>query len=345
MNEFSIRFENPIDQSRLARLREVIGTGPVLIITHNNPDPDGLASGAAFAALFERWGVDSALVYSGLVARAENRAMLKLLTPQWRHAETYGDLKKYSAIVMLDTQPEAGNNSLPAGELPHVVVDHHYPRRKALAQVPFVDVRPEVGATVSLVVQYLDAAGIQPDSILATAIFYGIQADTRALSRGDTPVDRAIYFQMLTKIDRSLLNQVEQAGLPREYFRAFCNGLQKAVVHGRVIVSYLGEIHRPDFVSELADILIRMEETQAVLCIGCHRDLLNLSVRTTSPELDAGLLIQKVVNGIGKGGGHGMAAGGQVTLPDGPVEERVETLVDRFLQLMGETEAGDKLMD
>ena len=78
---------NSLDQNRLAQLRTTAGSGPVLILTHDNPDPDALASGKAFATLLKSaWNIPSRLLYSGLVQRAENRAMLNLLTPEWEHS-------------------------------------------------------------------------------------------------------------------------------------------------------------------------------------------------------------------------------------------------------------------
>ncbi len=335
-----------LDAEMLEKLHDAAGSGPVLILTHDNPDPDALASGKTLATLLRSaWGVSAHLVYQGLVARAENKAMLHILTPEWEYFEEVTNLEQYSAIALVDTQPGAGNNSLPEDIFPKIVIDHHHPVRQGLERVMFTDVRPTVGATVSLVYQYLETAGIVPDAELATAIFYGIQADTRALSRGDSPLDQAVYFRMLGKIDRQKLIQVEQAGLPRDYFRAFSNGLKSAKVYGQVVTAYLGELHRPDFVAEMADILIRLENTRAAFCQGYHHGKLHLSMRTADPVDDAGALIQQVVVAPGKAGGHGMAAGGQVPLgadtQAGNIAAQVEA---RFLAVMGETGEGEPLL-
>jgi nanoRNase/pAp phosphatase (c-di-AMP/oligoRNAs hydrolase) len=332
----------PVSPQRLAQLRQAAGSGPVLILTHDNPDPDGLASGKALAVLLRQaWGVASRLAYTGLVGRAENKAMLRLLTPEWEQLEDYRDLHDYSALALLDTQPGAGNNSLPAGISPQIVIDHHQPIRQRLLEVPFVDVRTDAGATASLVHQYLEAAGVTPDEKLATAIFYGIQADTLGLSRGSSPIDQDVYFKMLQRIDRQLFAQVEQAGLPLQYFRSVVHGLQSARCYGHMVVSYLGDIHRPDFVAELADLLIRLEGTRAVLCMGYHASILYLSLRTTSEDSDAGLMIQKVILPSGRAGGHGALAGGQVPLAGHSPDEIAQEIQQRFLEVMNASgEAG-----
>ncbi len=344
MDGMQMSIPKSIEGDRLYRLREVVGTGPVLILTHDNPDPDALASGLGLSRLFASWGIRSDLVYSGLVSRAENKAMLSLLTPEWVHSDVLPDLDAYSAVALVDTQPDAGNNDLPSNVIPDIVIDHHHPVRDNITKVPFVELRPDVGATASLVFQYLEAARVDLDIRLATAIFYGIKADTRGLSRGDSPIDQDAYFRLLTLIDRQILTQVEQAGLPREYFRRFCEGLQAAVVYDNVVVADLGELHRPDFVGEMADLLIRLEHARGVLCIGNHGDLMYLSLRTMGMGDDAGLLVQRIVPAPGKAGGHGTVAGGQVPLGNGEVDQLTADLKRRFLAVMGKTAEGAPLM-
>ena len=140
MGNLFIELTNPIEQINLDRLRSVAGTGPVLILTHDNPDPDALASGKALATLFrEAWGISGRLVYSGLVARAENQAVLKRLTPEWEHSDVLPDFKEYTAITQVDTQPGAGNNRLNTVHPRHIVIDHHYPVRERLDTVSYSD--------------------------------------------------------------------------------------------------------------------------------------------------------------------------------------------------------------
>ena len=334
-----------VSQERLLELRQAAGPGPVLIMTHDNPDPDGLASGKALAVLLEaEWQISSRMVYSGLIARAENIAMLRLLTPEWEHVDALEGLDKFSALALVDTQPTAGNNSLPDDVAPQIVIDHHHPVREGLDAATFVDIRTDVGATASLVYCYLQAAGIEPDPNLATAIFYGIQADTRGLSRGDSALDQAVYFNLLSLIDRQRLTQVEQAGLPREYYRAFSKGLGSARLYGQVVVSYLGAMHRPDFMAEMADLLIRLEGVRAVLCMGHHGGVMYLSLRTALMNQDAGLLIQRVVAPPGRAGGHGATAGGQVPLLDQASDKVAEEIRLRFLEVMDQVGEGEPLL-
>jgi nanoRNase/pAp phosphatase (c-di-AMP/oligoRNAs hydrolase) len=57
-------------------------------------------------------------------------------------------------VALADTQPGAGNNALPAGSEVAIVIDHHS-WRGPVAIAGYVDVRPEVGATSTILAEYL----------------------------------------------------------------------------------------------------------------------------------------------------------------------------------------------
>jgi nanoRNase/pAp phosphatase (c-di-AMP/oligoRNAs hydrolase) len=96
-------------------------------------------------------------------------------------------------------------------------------------------------------------------------------------------------------------------------------------------------MHRPDFVAEIADLLIRLENTSAVLCLGSHNMAIYFSLRTMEPETDAGSLIQKLVTPPGKAGGHETVAGGRIPFKAGSLDRIVTEIEHRFLKVMGET--------
>ena len=337
--------QNSITLADLQALRDAVGDGPLLVMTHDNPDPDALASGSALRALVTlAWGIPVELYYCGLVTRAENKAMLEILTPDWKPLNDLSDIYRIPIRAMVDTQPGVGNNSLPPELAPQIVFDHHHPNHSNLEAVQFVDIRTAMGATSSILYQYLETAGIDPDPLLATAIFYGIQTDTQGLSRGGTLADQEIYFKLLVKIDRQKLIQVTQAGLPRQYFQAFSDGLKATRVFGQAVVSFLGKLPRPDFVAEMADTLIRLEGVRAVLSMGYHGNLLYLSLRTRNSKKDAGSIIHWIVSPNGKAGGHGTIAGGQISIADKPVYELAAEVQSKFLAVMGESQNGEDLL-
>ena len=336
---------NPITQAHLDKLRSMAGNGPVLILTHDYPDPDALASGKALATLFrEAWGVPSRLVYSGLVVRAENQSVLKHLTPEWEHRNVLPDLKEYTAVAQVDTQPGAGNNRLNTVHSRHIVIDHHYPVREMIDTGMYTDIRTDMGSTATMLFQYLEAARLQPDPILATAMFYGLKTDTRGLSRGASPADEVAFLELLHHLDQQELSRVELASLSREYYRSLSRGLHATRLFGQVIVARLGLISQPDFAAEMADILIRLQDAHAALCLGQHEDTLHISLRTEPMGQHAGNLIQQLIVQPGKAGGHGTMAGGQIPLQGRDIEQLLADIERRFLTVMGETSEGVELI-
>jgi len=335
-----------ISTRRIDSLRTAAGRGPVLILTHDNPDPDGLASGKGLAHLLAQWGIPSDLRFGGIISRSENMAMHALLTPEWALVPVLEDLERYTAIAMLDTQPGAGNNSLFQVDTAQIVIDHHHPIRETMRKVPFADLRPHMGATSSMVFQYLATAEVDIPPELATALFYGLKTDTRSLSRGASRIDEIAYLRLLELIDRKLLVRVEQAGLPRFFYKEIVKALENTKVYGSAVIAVLGEMYRPDFASEIADFLIRLDGSKAVMCLGVYEQTLHLSMRTMLMAEDAGKMAQHIIIPPGKAGGHGTMAGGQF-----PIDDRqnllyyIQEFSRRFLDLMRETQQGEPLLD
>ncbi len=337
MDTLSIYGKNPISQDHIMRIQQIVTAGPVLITTHDNPDPDALASGVAIELLIrQKWGIATKLIYSGDVGRAENHAILKLLTPEWEHVDTWGDFSQFSSVIYVDCQP-GSRNFLPVSEnVATIVIDHHYPIVERTLKAAFSDIRTDIGSTTTMIYQYLDAAGISINPIVATAMFFGLRADTNGLSRGASLEDGIVYIKLLEQLDRKLLHKVETAGLAHEYYRAFYRGLQDARVYGKAIIADLGEIHRPDLAAELVDWLFRYEHVHMALCSGIYKQNIHFSIRTDMLDLDAGILVQNVIFPPGSAGGHGIMAGGQIPVNGGLPYELTKKLEQRFLESVGE---------
>ena len=113
--------------AKTAKLLEVIGGArKVVILPHDNPDPDSLASAAALRNLIQLKLKGRTVVFGagGIVARAENRALLSHLDVSLVPAKQCLTAFK-GPVILVDTQPGRKNNSLPAGVVPAAVIDHH----------------------------------------------------------------------------------------------------------------------------------------------------------------------------------------------------------------------------
>ncbi|HMB54245.1 MAG TPA: DHHA1 domain-containing protein [Thermoanaerobaculia bacterium] len=310
-------------RQRLAELETLVTGGEQgrwLVLTHDNPDPDALASAQLLARLLEKaYGQTVTCGYGGLIGRAENREMVRALNFRFSHLRhlRWGDYKRFALV---DTQPQTGNNQLPKDIVPDVVLDHHPPRR-ATASSPFADVRTEYGASATIAAEYLAAAGVEMPKTLATGLVYALRAETQDFQRESAGPDKALYDELLPQVDKRRLARIQSARLPIEYFRNIHDALENLSSVETLIVSHLGELEQPDIVPEVADLLLRLEGKTWSLATGLYGERVYLSIRTTNVRADAGRIMRRLVGRNGKGGGHGMIAGGWVKITTGYADE------------------------
>lgn len=313
----------------------------VVVLTHDNPDPDALASAFALVRLIrELTSARSSIAFGGIVGRAENRAMIEGLRLPVQSAEEV-EFRKVDAVALVDTQPSTGNNSCPRGRMPAIVVDHHRRRRKS-ARVPFADIRPDYGATATILTEYLREAGISIGGALATGLFYGIQSETQDLGREAALADVEASLFLYPLVRKPLLGRIRHARVPVPYFRALHRALANARIRGNAVVVSLDRLAYPDLVAELADLFLRLEKTEWSVCVGRYGDDILVSIRTTDPRGLAGDVIRAALGRRGFAGGHDMIAGGRV--PVGRLTEEdarllVEELVVQILKELGQANA------
>jgi len=313
-------------------LRSVAGLDRLLIMPHNNPDPDALASALALRYLLvEKTGIKCEVTCQGVVGRAENRALARYLGVELLNVSP-DDLDGTTPIALVDTQPGAGNNAWKPGVPVRVVVDHHSLRETA-SLAAYADIRSDVGATSTMLTGYLQAAELDPPKPLVTALFYGIKTDTRGLSRGARQADVDAYLYLLPRVDIDALNDIENAQVPVDYFRTLVDAFGAACAYDGVVIAYAGWVHQPDIVAEIADILLRLDGAHWALCMGAYDGHLVISVRTNT-ECSAGLLVQQIVGERGAAGGHGIMAGGDVPLNGDDPAQLAEELGRRALRYL-----------
>lgn len=322
-------------RDRLARLlRLVRGRRRAVIVAQDRPDPDGMASAAALKRLFtEKAHLETVIAASGESARAENIATLQFLGETLHDIHDL-DLESFDVRVLVDTQPGFGNNSWPEDVPLDIIIDHH-PRGQGILPGQVADIRPSYGAASTIVTEYLRAADIEPDPQLATGLLYGIKTDTQDLARGATQADNEAFLYLYARANRQLLAKIERERLPRSYFATLAHALYACDIYESVALCGMGEVTSPDVLSEMADFFLRIEGIRWVLCYGLYDGQLHLSARTVVRQGNAGGVMASLVEGLGKGGGHDMMAGGQVPLPpDTDLASLARDLELRLLRLL-----------
>jgi nanoRNase/pAp phosphatase (c-di-AMP/oligoRNAs hydrolase) len=146
------------------------------------------------------------------------------------------------------------------------------------------------------------------------------------------------YLQILPQADLQLLARIEHPRISRRYFQSFWEALSRSRIYGDAVVSMLGQVEHPDMVAEIADFLLPLEEVRFALSMGADGDRLFVSLRTRQQQHDAGQMLRQILKGLGRAGGHGRMAGGQVDLKEKAGQSLAEVerrILDRFLQAAG----------
>ncbi|MGQ9576407.1 MAG: DHH family phosphoesterase [Thermoguttaceae bacterium] len=308
----------------------------VLVVTHDNPDPDAVATGwAVWLLVKERLGTKVRLIGGGEIVRAENRHMVRLLEPP---IELIGpiDLPAGAAVVLVDCQSLSQTHVFRGQEVPLVaVIDHHEPRGRR-GRLAFRDIRPGVASSATIAACYLREQKLEPGPRLATALLLAMHTETRGSETRYCRLDRSMLLWLTGRADPSQLAEIESAPLSRQYYGDLILALQNTFIYGDTAFCLLPRASGPEIVGEVADLLIRGDDIWRVLCGAVVQEDLLVSVRTERDQEDAADLVRRTLAGLGQAGGHRRRAGGRVPGVGPRISEDLQDrLRDRWLEACG----------
>jgi len=279
----------------------------VLIVIY--ADPDALASAMAVKRLL-RYRVKTVTIgYPNEIRRLNNLVMVDLLKIQ---AERLQNLKpkNYTKKIILDSQPS--HHVLFEKIEFDAVIDHH-PISNSW-EAGYVDIRPDYGATATMLVEYLRAAGFKPSVALATALFYAIKVDTNNFEKKATPSD-AICFRYLFNIaNQNLVRKIELSELRKSELSYFKTALAEMKISKQRLYVHIGRVRNPDILVIIADFFNRVHEFAWVFVSGVHGERLVVIFRCDGYKKNAGKLAERIFAPLGLAGGHREAARAEVPL-------------------------------
>jgi nanoRNase/pAp phosphatase (c-di-AMP/oligoRNAs hydrolase) len=321
---------SPVDVQRL--LAVFHGARRLVVYTHDNPDPDAIASAWLLAHVAEHAGLRTRIVYGGRLGRAENRMMVRLLRIPLRHIESRIVRRLRSdRHALVDTQPGTGNNSYSAEHRCNIVIDHHPARRTTSAD--FVDIRPGEGCTATMLLGYFEACGLVLEPRLATAVAYAIVSETQDLKREATRADKEALHRVLLRARLTDLGRIRHPVRSRDYYVTLARALRRVTLARNVCVCHIGTVGTAEVVAEVADLLAAMERISWCLVTGWHEGTVAVSLRSAKVHARAERVMRALLGRSGQGGGHGMIAGGSHACPDpDQYPALAATLSRRFLE-------------
>jgi nanoRNase/pAp phosphatase (c-di-AMP/oligoRNAs hydrolase) len=275
-----------------------------------NADPDAIASAMAVSRLLWRRVLSVTISHVNTINRPDNLAMLKLLRVSLvPHTDI--ELSQYSKMVIVDSQPD--HNEFMNQLNPHVIIDHH---PETCAKAPYLDIRPNYGATASIMTEYLRSARIKPSVKLATGLYHAIKTDTNAF-KGQTVIEDVRAFQYLFRyVNIYLARKIEQADLRLDFLKYFNIALQNMRLRkGRVFV-HLGPVVNPDICVIIADFFMRIVSVTWSIVSGTYDKKLIIILRNDGIRKNAGNVAKKGFGQIGSAGGHKNMARAEIAFSD-----------------------------
>jgi nanoRNase/pAp phosphatase (c-di-AMP/oligoRNAs hydrolase) len=270
----------------------------VLILLHNDPDPDAMASGLALRNALRRTKQTAIIAALQGVTRPENLRMINLLDI---HVETIRpeQIVEYERVAMVDVQPHYFGGVIDRVDL---VIDHH-PEQPGYSAV-YKDIRADYGSTSTILTEHLRAVDANISERTATAMLYAIKSDTLFFNRQANRVDIEAFSYLYPLADAALIRKMEGAEITMERLEYVLKAKQHGRLVEQVFCAFLGNSPREDFIPYVADFYLQLENVKWTIVSGIVNDSLIMSVRNLGYSRNAGEFVRKYFADIGSAGGH-----------------------------------------
>jgi nanoRNase/pAp phosphatase (c-di-AMP/oligoRNAs hydrolase) len=315
----------------------------VLVLLHNEPDPDALASGLALRNVLRRTRQTCIIAALEGVTRPENVRMVNLLD---LHVEpiTPAQVAEYERIAMVDVQPHYFGGLIDRVDL---VIDHH-PEQPGYTAV-FKDIRPDYGSTSTILTEHLRAVDANISERTATALLYAIKSDTLFFNRQANHVDIEAFSYLYPLADAALIRKMEGAEITMERLEYVVKAKQYGRLSEQVFCAFLGTTPREDFIPYVADFYLQLENVKWTIVAGIVNDSLIMSVRNLGYSRNAGEFVRKYFADIGSAGGHRAMAKAVVPLHafrekfgNLPADAFTERVLNMALEFLHEHQSHEK---
>ncbi|MDG5776072.1 DHH family phosphoesterase [Haloarculaceae archaeon H-GB2-1] len=313
------------------QLAEVLdGTNErMAILIHRSPDPDSIASAAALRAIAASRNVDADIVYEGEIGHQENRAFVNLLGIELVSKATT-DLDAYDTVAIVDYakggKPELGKID--------ILIDHYEPEEEI--EAGFTDIRQNVSATSTILTKYIQELDLNIDQEVATALLYGIRAETLDFKRDTTPADLTAAAYLYPFTDHDTLEQVESPSMSPETLDVLAEAIRNREVSGSHLVSNAGFIRDRDALAQAAQHLLNLEGITTTAVFAIADDTIYLAARSKDIRMNIGNVLENAFGEIGETAGHSTDASVEIPLGIFTGIETSEDNRDTLLQLTEE---------
>lgn len=296
-------------------LEELLADGEELtIICHNNPDPDCLASAFALGRIAMAAGIDEHhILYSGVISHQQNRMFVNLLDIDLQPFEpdAVQDRSEGALLAFVDHAVPGANNRVPEGTPVDIVIDHHSSEG---IDAQFIDHREHVGATATILTEYVRELATEMDAALGTALLFAIRRETLGFLRGTTRDEYDAAGWLHDHADGALLRTLSTPSVTGATVDTIAEAITNRTVRGSVLISGISRTSERDALPQAADYLATLEGVETAIVFGIVEDGIQISARSTDSRIHIGDVLDEAFSDVGSAGGHREMAGGEVPL-------------------------------
>ncbi len=286
-----------------------VGDGKFAIIVHNNPDPDAISSAMGLKEIAGSVGVKGEILYKGEIGHHENKAFVNLLDVELDQSKDFKP-SDYKKIALIECSVPGVNNLLPPNTQVSIIIDHHQAEE---VRAEYVDIRPNIGATATIMTKYLQDLEIPIKTELATALLYGIKVDTNDFQRNTDPADLTAAAYLYPLANHDILSKIESPSRSTEEIDILGEAIKNREIKGSYLISNVGSIRNRDSLAQAADYLLTLEGITTTIIFGLAEDHIHISGRSRDVRVNIGKVMQDAF-GSDKAGGHALLAGAQIPL-------------------------------
>jgi len=279
----------------------------IIIMTHKNPDFDGIGSALALQSIISSFKKESIIIKA---TRPKNKSLEKAYQyldenkipyQVGNKTEVSNFITDNSLLIILDTHKEEMVED--AGllkKIPHIIIDHHIRSKNYIKDSKFTYINASLSSTVEFIVNYLHYLNKTVPSLLATYLLVGIEIDTNnfKLKTTDTTYEAAARLARLGAdniLKQELLQETKQDYIKR----------QKLIEKSVMITSNMAlcvadnQIYQKQDLAAIAEELLQFENVEASFAIGkVSTNKVGISARSLG-KID----VEQIMQRLG-GGGH-----------------------------------------
>lgn len=288
----------------------------IYIMTHSNPDFDGMGSSIGLQQIINKFKKQSYIVRnSNNTNKQLNKAYKYLIDKDIEHnfinkTDALKNINEDTLLIILDTQKEQ------LLELPElltktkkvIIIDHHIKSKQNIQNYIFNYINSNLSSIVEFMTGYMKYLNFEPYSIISTIMLVGLEIDTNNFKFKTTEItyDSAAFLTRMgadSTIKQELLQEDKTNYLKR--LKLIENSYM--INESLIICVADEEIYNGTDLALVAQKLLQFENVEASFVIGyIAQDIIGISARSIG-TID----VEKIMSKMG-GGGHVYEAATQV---------------------------------